>query len=160
MGDPPAPSPSKKSSGSGSGGTGAASGSKSLRRERGATGGRLGKKTAGKNDRSGNHDRSPAGRSGQQARGASPAVVHSFDADRRDSEHGSATTATTAPGRSRQGGGAEQGGSGRAAAMSDLYEFRGGMGGALQWLKDRVSETVAGGRRGDERRAAEWKGVD
>ena len=55
----------------------------------------------------------------------------------------------------------EQGGNGRAAAMSDLYEFRGGMGGALQWLKDRVSNTIAGGRRGDERRAAaKWQGVD
>lgn len=163
MSDPPVPSAS------GSGNTGTASSSKSLRRERGANGVRLGKA-------SGKMDRSPAGRSSPQARAASPAGVHSFEADRRDSERESTattktrtTTATTtvttpAPGRSRTEEGAvrdEQRGDGRAAAMSDLYEFRGGMGGALQWLKDRVSDRVAGGRQGDERKeAAKWQGVD
>lgn len=46
----------------------------------------------------------------------------------------------------------DQGDTGRAAAMADLYEYRGGMGGALQWLKDRVSDTIARGR-GRGRRA-------
>lgn len=164
MGDPPIPGAG--GSGSGSGSAGGARSSKSLRRERGASGAGLGK-TGGKKDRG------PAGRSSPQARAASPAGIHSSEVDRRDSERESAattntkmttTTTTSTPGRSRTEGGAvreEQGGGGRAAAMSDLYEFRGGMGGALQWLKDRVSDTVAGGRRGDERRAAaKWQGVD
>lgn len=59
------------------------------------------------------------------------------------------------------GGGADRLKSGRAAAMSDLYEYRGGMGGALQWLKDRVSDKITGGNgRKDRGRVVEWEEMD
>lgn len=50
---------------------------------------------------------------------------------------------------------------GRAAAMADLYEYRGGKGGALQWLKDRLSNTITSNKSpGDGRGAMDWEGMD
>lgn len=50
---------------------------------------------------------------------------------------------------------------GRAAAMADLYEHRGGNGGLLQWLKDRLSNILTSNKyRNDGREPMDWEGMD
>lgn len=50
---------------------------------------------------------------------------------------------------------------GRAATIADLDECSGGKGGTLQWLKDRLSSTIAANNRLDDGRGVmDWEGMD
>lgn len=104
--------------------------------------------------------------SSSQGRSAAP-VAPAFEAEgsgRGAGGMGPSTAAKVAEGSWKKddwgGGGIGRLKSGRAAAMSDLYEYRGGMGGALQWLKDHVSDKISGGGGDEEPGVIEWEGVD